>query len=123
MEEIFQNNQHCTADSRLLERYRGHLIEQGVTQSAQTSLVTIAQKFLQWWRQSIVGEQFMIVPQRHRRPALQAEWCELRETYLRITCPDHQLRCMHRTDLTEFLGYLAGSHCMHHENLDSVYRL
>jgi hypothetical protein len=108
MEEIFHNNQHCAADTRLLERYRGQLIEQGVAQSAQASLVTVAQKFLQWWRQSIVGDQYTIAPQRHQRPALPIEWIDLRETYLRITCPDHQLRCLHRTELTEFLGYLAG---------------
>jgi hypothetical protein len=109
MEEIVQDTQHCAADNRLFERYRGHLSERGVAQLAQAPLVAIAQQFIQWWRQSIGGEQFTIVRQRHHQAAMPVEWIELRETYLRITCPDHQLRCTRRTDLTEFLGYLAGS--------------
>jgi hypothetical protein len=110
MKETSQNNQPCTDDSGLLERYRGHLIERGVTQPARTSLITIARHFLEWWRQSFIGEQFTIEPQRRRRSSLQLEWVELRETYLRTTCPDHQVRCAHRIDLTAFLDYLAGSH-------------
>ncbi|HJV73224.1 MAG TPA: hypothetical protein VJ654_03300 [Noviherbaspirillum sp.] len=108
MEEIFEDNQHGTADSRLLERYRTHLIEQDVTPSTRTSILTIAQKFLQWWRKSFVGDEFMIVPQPPGRSVLQEEWVDLREKYLRIASPDHQMRCTHRTDLTAFLGYLTG---------------
>jgi len=109
MEEIFLDNQHCTPDGRLLERYSGHLIERGMSPSTQTSLLAIAAKFLHWWRQTFVGEHYVIDPWRHQWQIRQIEGADLREKYLQVTCPDHQLRCSRRTDLMEFFGYLAGS--------------
>ena len=55
-------------------------------------MLRIADQFIGWWRKHYVGEEFAFSPRTGNAPVRQPEWFDVRETYLRITCPDHQLR-------------------------------
>jgi len=110
MKNTFHGEKDRNSDNYLLDRYCGHLIKRGISQSAQMSMHLIALRFLEWWRQSFVGEEYMIAPTSYKRPIPQFEWADLREAYLRAVCADHQLRCAQRTDLAPFINYLAGSY-------------
>lgn len=110
MENTFHAEKVCPFDNYLLDHYHEHLSKCDISQSARASMLAIAVRFLQWWRQSFVGEQYVIAPASHKRPMPQFEWTDLREAYLRAVCADHQLRCEQRTNLIPFLNYLASSH-------------
>jgi hypothetical protein len=96
----------CT-DEKLLNRYSEQLIADDVPWRERSPMVTSAGQFLRWWREHYVGDDYEICDAAGSRPSHESEWTDLRERYLRNTCPDHALRPEERAFLNRFLRFIA----------------
>jgi hypothetical protein len=97
-------------DTSLLNRYRQHLADHSIGSTAGAAMLKLAHQFLGWWRKNYVGEEFALSPRAGNAPTRKSEWDDVRETYLRATCPDHQMRCEQRNELNQFAHFMAGAH-------------
>jgi hypothetical protein len=96
-------------DDELLDAFSTRLIADDVPWRERSGVLATAAQFLHWWRKQYVGESYEIRATGGNRPSHDSEWTNLRETYLRETCPDHALRPDERSCLNRFLRFINGS--------------
>ncbi|MDB5762987.1 MAG: hypothetical protein JWQ21_1982 [Herminiimonas sp.] len=97
----------CATDESLLKHYSECMIADGLLWRKRAFMLNTAQEFIHWWRKHYVGDECRIFTIVDNRPADESVWWDLRETYLRNACPDHQLRVVERAGLNRFLRFIA----------------
>lgn len=94
------------ADEKLLNRYSAQLIADDVPWRKRTFMLDAARRFLDWWRSQYDRDKYEMCSAAGNGSGHESMWATLRESYLRLICPDRELRADERAYLNGFLRFI-----------------